>query len=136
MPPPSNCFVCAPSHPSGLHLLFELSAHGAMVAEWTPGENWEGFHGMVHGGMLSTVLDEAMAKAVAVFLRHAPTAELTVRFRRPVPPGQQLAIRAWIVELHARRVRAEGAITGAEGQEFAHAWGTFLPLRSAARSKC
>ena len=100
-----------------------------MTAQWTPGFAWQGFEGIIHGGIVSTVLDEAMAKAAAVFARKAVTAEMTVRFRLPVQPGQELAIRGWVVELTRRRIRTEASIAYDEGREFAHASATFLPAK-------
>ena len=127
---PSTCFGCGPAHPSGLRLKFELSGHGAMVAEWVPSLEWQGYRGVIHGGIVSTVLDEAMAKSAAVFSSRGVTAELKVRFRRPVEPGQRLAIRAWAVEVSKRRILTEAVIIGADGPEYAHAWGTFLAPRA------
>jgi uncharacterized protein (TIGR00369 family) len=101
-----------------------------MVAEWVPSLEWQGYRGVIHGGILSTVLDEAMAKSAAVFSSHGVTAELKVRFRRPVEPGQRLAIRAWAVEVSKRRILTEAVIIGADGPEYAHAWGTFLAPRA------
>ena len=53
-----------------------------------------------------------------------------MRFRRPVEPGQKLAIRAWAVEVSKRRILTEAVIIGADGPEYAHAWGTFLAPRA------
>lgn len=124
----STCFVCGPTHPSGLRIKYEPAADGAMKADWAPDRTWEGFRGIIHGGIISTVLDEAMSKAVAASGGEALTAELRVRFRRPVRAGQEYTIRGWIHDCSRRRTRTEAAITGADGQEFAHAWGTFLAL--------
>jgi acyl-coenzyme A thioesterase PaaI-like protein len=97
-----------------------------MEARWVPQPGWEGFPGIIHGGIVCTVLDEAMSKAVAAAVGDALTAEIKVRLRRPVRPGQELTIRGWIVERHRRRTRTEAVVAGIDGEEFAHAWATFL----------
>ena len=123
---PSSCFVCAPTHPSGMRIRYDLAADGSVEARWTPDRSWEGFPGIVHGGIVCTILDEAMSKAVSALGCKALTAELKVRFRRPVPPGQELAIRGWIIDRCKRRLRTEAIVTSVDGSELAHAWGSFL----------
>jgi acyl-coenzyme A thioesterase PaaI-like protein len=102
MPPMSNsslitpsaqsqgaCIVCGPNHPHGLRIRYELAGDGSVTANWIPAPEWEGFRGLVHGGIISTVLDEAMAKAVAATECEALTAELRVRFRLQLQSGEE-----------------------------------------------
>ena len=124
----SSCFVCGPTHPIGLRIKYELAGDGAMNARWVPERAWEGFPGIIHGGIVCTVLDEAMSKAVAARAGEALTAEMRVRFRRRIQPGQEFDVRGWIVDRSKRRIRAEATVIGADGEEFAHAWGTFLAV--------
>ncbi|HWE49167.1 MAG TPA: PaaI family thioesterase [Bryobacteraceae bacterium] len=126
----SSCFGCGPQHPQGLRLRFSLTADGSVLARWTPDQTWQGFRGIVHGGILSTVLDEAMSKAVVARGCHALTAEMRVRFRHPATTGQLLVIRGRVLDHTRRRVRTEATVSAADGRELAHAWGTFLsPLK-------
>ena len=83
---------------------------------------------MVHGGIVSTVLDEAMSKAVAAAHGVAVTGELRVRFRHPVAPGEELHIRGWIVERKKRLVAAEATLTSSDASQRAHASAAFLLL--------
>jgi uncharacterized protein (TIGR00369 family) len=122
----STCFVCGPTHPNGLHVRFTPTADGSVRARWKPEHTWEGFHGFVHGGIVSTLLDEAMSKAVAAHGCVALTAELKVRFRHPVSPDQEVVIRGWVLDRCKRRIRTEAAVTSADGHELSHAWGVFL----------
>ena len=122
------CFVCGQDNPQGLQLRFETGEGGERIACWSPGANWEGFRGIVHGGIVSTVLDEAMSKAVASTGEEALTAELKVRFRRHVASGSVYSIRGWVVERTKRLTRTEASLTAADGTECAHAWGRFLTL--------
>jgi hypothetical protein len=90
------------------------------------GGDWESFQGTIHGGIVTTVLDEAMSKAIIAREWEAPTAELRVRFRGRVSPGERLHIQGWVIEKQRRRILTEATITTTAGEERAHAWATFL----------
>jgi acyl-coenzyme A thioesterase PaaI-like protein len=124
----SRCFACGPEHPRGLRLHFAASEDGAMVAEWTPASDLEGYGGIVHGGIVSTVLDEAMAKVVAATGAQALTAELRVRFKQQTPIGAPLRVRGWIEIRKRRMILTEAELLAADGSELAHAWAVFLPV--------
>jgi acyl-coenzyme A thioesterase PaaI-like protein len=131
----TGCFVCGQDNPYGLRVCFVLERDGAISAEWRPSEKVEGFKGIVHGGIISAVLDEAMSKAVAAMKYQALTGELRVRFRRHVSAGENLRIRGWVVEKTKRLIRAESMLTGTDGSERAHAWACFLALPGPAPAK-
>ncbi len=97
-----------------------------MSAAWTPGSAWEGFQGIVHGGIVSTVLDEAMSKAVAAAGVKALTAEIRVRYRLHVSTGEGYRIRGWIVKRNKRLIETEAVLAAEDGTEHAHAWANFL----------
>ena len=124
----SACIVCGESNPRGLQIRFRREEDGAITANWTPSSAWEGFRGIVHGGIVSTVLDEAMSKAVAATGAEALTAEIRVRFRRHVDAGMPFSIRGWIVSRNKRLMKTEAVLTAGDGTEHAHAWATFLAL--------
>ena len=125
-----SCFVCGPENPRGLHLLFEKGDSGEMSVEWIPEPELEGYQGIVHGGIVSTVLDEAMAKVVDASGAEALTAELRVRFRQQVPSGYPLHVRGWIESRNKRVINTEAVLSiGAGGVELAHAWAVFLALK-------
>lgn len=102
-----------------------------MTATWTPKPEWEGFRGIVHGGIVSTVLDEAMSKAVAATGTEALTAQLRVRYRHHVTTGNVFQIRGWIVKRNRRLIETEATLTAPDGTEHAHAWASFLTLPQA-----
>lgn len=126
--PNSACFVCGKENPAGLGLVFHRQEDGGMEAVWSPGSSWEGFQGIIHGGVVSTVLDEAMSKAVSAAGCEALTAELTIRFRQPVPSGGRFRIRGWIVKRNKRLIETEAVVASVDGREHAHAWARFLAL--------
>lgn len=122
------CFVCGEDNPAGLHLTFEQQEDGALEARWTPALTAQGYPGLVHGGLLSTVLDEAMSKSVAAGGVQALTAEMKVRYRRWAKVGEECRIRGWVVARKKRLVETEATLTGPDGVECAHAWGSFLEM--------
>ena len=124
-----SCFACGPDNPRGLHLVFEGSESGEMSAEWIPEPEMEGYEGIVHGGLVSTVLDEAMAKVVDASGAKALTAELRVRFRQQVCSGSPLHVRGWIESRNKRVINTEAVLSSAGGVELAHAWAVFLQLK-------
>ena len=125
----SSCYVCGLDNPRGLHLVFERSEGGEMSATWTPDSTLEGFEGIVHGGLVSTVLDESMAKAVAATGVEALTAELRIRFRHHVIAGNPLVVCGWVTESSTRVIRAEAKLLDSARMELAHGWSSFLVLR-------
>ena len=125
----SNCFVCGLYNPSGLHLTFERGPNG-VEAEWTPNEAWESFQGTVHGGIITTVLDEAMSKAIIASGWQAFTAELKVRFHGRTSPGERLRVHGWVIERRKRRILAEARLVTEVETERAHGWATFLVPRN------
>ncbi len=126
--PHSRCFVCGRDNASGLQIQFATDPGGTAAADWTPAASWEGFQGILHGGIVATVLDEAMSKAVAATKYQALTAELRVRYRHYVSTGEALHVRGWIVTRAKRLITAEATLAGADGTERAHAWARFLAL--------
>jgi acyl-coenzyme A thioesterase PaaI-like protein len=127
--PNSNCYVCGIDNPHGLHLVFGADQNGGTSATWTPDSTLEGFSGIVHGGIVSTALDESMAKAVTAMGFEALTAELKVRFRRHVSAGKQYRVRGWVEERDRRVIKAEASLSDLAGAELAHAWASFLVLK-------
>ena len=124
----SDCFVCGQDNPRGLRIRYQHQDNSEATAMWTPATALEGFRGIVHGGIVSTVLDEAISKALAAEGCEALTAELRVRFRRRVASGGVYLIRGWIVDRGKRLIRTEATLSAQDGTEHAHAWATFLPL--------
>lgn len=121
----SECIVCGTHSEKGLRLQFEQSVGGAS-ANCVPTEHWESFLGTIHGGIIGTVLDEAMSKAIIARGWEAFTAELRVRFRGRIAPGDRLHVHGWVVKRQRRHIRAEATLVSSTGEERAHGWGIFL----------
>ena len=126
--PQATCFVCGSDNPGGLQLRYKCGVDGTVNATWTPTNMCEGFRGIVHGGIVSTVFDEAMSKAVFATNCQALTCELRVRFRHHVTVGEPLRVRGWVVAQQKRKITAEASLCTLDGEERAQAWATFLVL--------
>ena len=129
LPHTRSCFVCGEANPAGLRLRMETDGR-RVVARWRPGPEHVGFAGTVHGGLISTVLDELMVWACAVQTRRfAVCAELNVRFRKPVRPEQQIQVAAEFVGAQRQRIYEARADLFDEAQQvLASATGKYLPI--------
>jgi len=121
-----TCFACGVDNPHGLQLEFRFDPDGTASASWVPDIQWEGPRGIVHGGIVTTLLDEAMAKATAAAGCKTMTADLRVRFHRYAKIGEVLQIRGWIVKYRKRLIETEATVMAPDGSERAHAWARFL----------
>ena len=79
-----NCVVCSLKNGRGLQLHFLSGDDGAIVAMFVADETLEGYRGMVHGGMICSILDGAMTHCMFAHGKTAVTAEMSTRFRHPV----------------------------------------------------
>ena len=122
------CFACSPFNPIGFHLEFELQDN-VCRAFFTAGENHQGWTGLMHGGLISTLLDEAMGQLLWRQNRIAVTAEIKIRFSLPVPIGEKLLVEAWETESSRRLYRLFASITLPNGKQAATAEGKFLPAK-------
>jgi uncharacterized protein (TIGR00369 family) len=115
--------VCGQDNPIGLKLRFTRAGEGVR-AEFTPSELHAGYEGLVHGGILAALVDDAIANIWATRGQEAVTAKIEVRFRREAKPGERLIVtaepagaKAGLQAARATIARADGAVV-AEGQGF------------------
>ncbi len=89
-----HCFVCGLSNPFGLHLRFYNTGLGEVSAEVTLPEQFEGYPGVVHGGIVAAMLDEAAGRShmMGDNARFMYTARLEVRYRKNVPVGKPIRL--------------------------------------------
>ena len=84
-----HCFACSPHNPIGLQLQFFETEEG-VEAVWEPKQNYEGYPGVVHGGIQSTLLDEITVWTVYIKAKTAGvTSRLNVKFKKPVLSEQK-----------------------------------------------
>jgi uncharacterized protein (TIGR00369 family) len=120
-----NCFACGGDNPIGMKLHIEL-ADGAARTTWTVGHDYVGWSDKAHGGIIATLLDEVMAWAPSSFDSWAVTAEMTVRYRSPASPGEELTATGRVVEQRRRIYKVEGEVRGADGRLVAQGSGRYL----------
>lgn len=107
----NRCYVCGLGNPTGLKVAFEIDKAGRSVtASFVPRDDHQGFEGIVHGGILSALLDEAMAKLAFSLGIPAVTAEITVTFKTPVAPGDELVITGKLEKETKKLIEAQAAI--------------------------
>lgn len=123
---PETCFACGTKNAHGLHVSFYESVTGSF-ATFTPTELHEGWPGVVHGGILATLLDEGMAYALWFSDIRALTARMETRFRRTVKAGQELQISAEVVGQRRGIVDAKGIILLTDGSVVAESTARFIP---------
>jgi acyl-coenzyme A thioesterase PaaI-like protein len=107
------CFGCGHQNPIGLKLTF-FEDNDGVYADWIPDRVHQGYEGVVHGGLISTVLDEVMGWANYVRKIWAVTGTMNVRFRKPVRVGDQLRARAWVETINGRKVDVRAELRGIE----------------------
>jgi uncharacterized protein (TIGR00369 family) len=90
------CMVCSRSNPLGLGLKFTCEEDGSVSATFLGHPALEGFQGLLHGGVIASLLDGAMTNCLFARGRAAMTGELNVRYREPVVIGEEMRLRAWI----------------------------------------
>ncbi|MBI5015672.1 MAG: PaaI family thioesterase [Deltaproteobacteria bacterium] len=122
-----GCFVCGKGNLQGLRLEFSFDeSSGVLETTWVPPETYQGYDGVLHGGILSTLLDEAVGKLTTVVGKPAVTAEMTVRFLKPVPTGSPLTVRGRLTEENRRVLRGTAEALLADGTLAASASLTLL----------
>jgi len=93
-----HCVACSPSNIEGLRLEFHPSVDGSVSACFNFGRRYESYRGILHGGILSTILDDSMTNCLFAHGCVAVTADFRVQFRHPVATDQQAVVRAWIID--------------------------------------
>jgi uncharacterized protein (TIGR00369 family) len=125
----NRCFGCGPANARGLHLEFLLAEDGAVVSLPTVPDTYEGPPGYLHGGILATLLDEAMSKAVRARGLVAMTRRLEVDYLRPVPSGSAIRIEGRVVRDEGRKHWVEARIWNEEAALLAEGKGLFIEIR-------
>jgi uncharacterized protein (TIGR00369 family) len=124
------CFVCGQLNPVGFKVSFILDGDEGIHFLVKFPSIYQGYDGIVHGGLISTVLDEVMANC---FFRRGVdclTTEIKVRFLKPVPINSELKVSGKIVRKGSRIGIARGWIEDGDSTVYAESEGKFLLLRN------
>jgi uncharacterized protein (TIGR00369 family) len=127
----NRCFGCGEANQHGLQLEFLLAEDGTVVCPVSIPEQFEGHPGFLHGGIIATLLDESMSKAVRARGLTAMTRHLEVDYRRPVPSRVPIRLEGRIVRDEGRKHWVEATIFDAESGILAHGKGVFVEVRPA-----
>ncbi|MEP7358001.1 MAG: PaaI family thioesterase [Anaerolineales bacterium] len=117
------CFVCGLENPFGLKLVFYETGPDEVRATYTPPEHFQGFPGVLHGGIVASLLDEAGGRVVMIgdHKRFMMTAKLEIRYRQPTPLGQPLTVVGKLLKMRGRLATAHSEIRLADGSVTAEA---------------
>ena len=130
LPHTRGCLVCGRENPHGLHLHLHVDEESGVVrCGFTPLGTHIGFEGVVHGGILATVLDEAMVWAATWSgKRFCVCGELSVRYRALAKIGEPVTVEAKIVSARPRLIQTDGVILDSDGNVLATATAKYVPL--------
>ncbi len=126
----NRCFGCGPANPIGLHLDFFVAEDQSVVCLPLVADLFEGPPGMLHGGVIATLLDEAMSKAVRVRGLTAMTRQMDVEYLRPVPSATAIRIEGMLVRSEGRRHWTEAKIVNEKSVTLASAKALFIQVRA------
>lgn len=116
------CYACGMKNKKGLHLEFTLYEHDkSITTTFLPSELHQGWEGVVHGGIIATVMDEAMAKLAHLLGYHVLTASLDVRFKDIAKTREPLKVRAEVTKLSKKLIYTRAVANKEDGKVIAEA---------------
>jgi acyl-coenzyme A thioesterase PaaI-like protein len=125
--PPRLCYGCGAENEHGLHMEFRQEGDRTLC-DYAPCEFQQGYPGRMHGGVVTSMIDETMGWAVYHAAKWGTTARLAVRFWKPVTLGQPLRVEAWITSERRRLIELKAEMRDASGTLLAEGEGTFMLL--------
>ena len=124
-----HCFGCGPANPQGLHLDFHVDAENlTATVTLTLTRLHEGPPGYIHGGIIATLMDEAMSKLNRPLHALAMTRNMEVDYRRPCPLHQPLTLTSHHVRRDGRKLFHRAELRDAAGTLLAEATGLFIAI--------
>ncbi len=129
-PDPANkCFGCGGDNAGGMKLTFEQdNVNRKIVGRFVLGERYQGGRGFAHGGIIATLLDEAMGKVCRFRQVRAVTAELTVEYLKPVNVQNEIVVEGRETEQKGRNLFMSGEIRNEAGEVLARGKGRFVVI--------
>lgn len=122
-----GCFCCGKKNPIGLKLEFEKK-DGKYYTRFTPREEHQGYVGITHGGIISTILDEVMVRYLWTEGINSVTAEMTIRLKKPARTGKELTFCAEMEENNRRIIRCKAEARDPDGELIAEAVGRMVRI--------
>ena len=109
-----NCFGCGDSNPIGLGLDLRMEGE-SLVTDFVPREEHQGWPGIVHGGLIATLLYEVLENYAYYDGTVTMMKSMGTRFRRPATTGQRIDARSWLAERSGRNMSVSATLTDEEG---------------------
>jgi acyl-coenzyme A thioesterase PaaI-like protein len=125
------CFVCGVDNVCGLQIRFFDDGHHRVIARVTLGDAYQSYPGIAHGGILATILDETMGRAILADdgpERFMFTARLETRFRHPVPLNEEFTVCGRVDKDRGRTVMVSGEIVLPDGTHAVEAQATLIDI--------
>ena len=127
--PTNKCFGCGGDNSGGMKLTFEQdNTNRKIVGRFVLGERYQGGGGFAHGGIIATLLDEAMGKVCRFREARAVTAELTVEYLRPVNVEKEIVVEGRETEQKGRNLFMAGEIRNEAGEILARGRARFVVI--------
>ena len=127
-----HCFGCGPANPEGLHLVFTLDPEAqTATARVNLTRVHEGPPGHIHGGIIATLMDEAMSKLNRLIGEIAMTRHMEVDYLKPSPLGRELVLTGHHLRRDGRKLFHEAELTTVGGTVLARGKGVFIVLDEA-----
>jgi uncharacterized protein (TIGR00369 family) len=127
--PANKCFGCGGANEAGMKLTFvQDNTNRKIVGRFTLGERYQGGGGMGHGGIIATLLDEAMGKVCRFRDVRAVTAELTVQYLKPVKVDEEIVVEGYETDQKGRNIFIAGEIRNYAGELLAKGMGRFVVI--------
>lgn len=123
-----KCFACGIDNPIGLKLEFKYENQKA-IAIFKLNENYEGYPGIIHGGIVSTILDESMAKIILLTNNKAVTIEMNTKFKQIMQSNTTYTAQAWITKNSSRTIKTTAEIINDENKIIAQAEAVFFKIK-------
>ncbi len=125
-----NCFGCGLENLFGLQIIFYDDGEDEVFADYVVPDHFEGYPGVVHGGIVATMLDELLGRAVMAGDRDhfRMTAKIVVRYRNPVPTGEALKLIGKVERRRGRLAQARAEIRLPDGSLGAEAEATLVDI--------
>ncbi len=121
-----HCFCCGKENDRGLKLEFSYPEEGAAETSLVVPAYFTGWENLTHGGLISMLLDETMAHACISSKLTGVTAELTVRFKKPLPVKTEIFVTGTMTDNKGRIALTSGEISDASGTVYATAKARFV----------
>lgn len=124
------CFVCGKDNPIGIKAKFK-TAEGYSSSELVLSKEYQGWSNIIHGGIIAAVLDEACVYAGNSLGFNTVTAELKVRFKKPLTPNERVIVEAHAKVLKSKLIIAQASLRSLSGETFAEAEGKLIAKEKA-----